>query len=98
MSRNELEGRDASTGRFTHGNSGRQRGSRNKLAERFLDDLQKQWRKSGREVLEKVVRDDPTAFLKVVSHVLPRELDSTLAVNVSLFREVENFDEAFQFA
>jgi hypothetical protein len=98
MNGNKSNGRDVTTGRFTHGNSGRQRGSRNRLAERFLDDLQKQWRKSGREVLEKVVATDPVQFLKVVSHVLPREIDATMAVNVNLFAEIENFNEAYRYA
>jgi hypothetical protein len=62
------------------------------------DDLQKQWRKSGRAVLEKVVATDPVQFLKVVSHVLPREIDATMAVNVNLFAEIEDFNAKYRFA
>jgi hypothetical protein len=101
MNETKLNGRDVRSGRFLPGNSagpGRPRGSRNKLAEKFLTDVYRQWRKSGAQVLERVVRDDPTAFMKVVAHILPREIDSTLSMNVSLFSEIENFNEAFEFA
>jgi hypothetical protein len=101
MNENKSNGRDTRSGRFLPGNNvgpGRPKGSRNKLAERFLADVYRQWRKSGAQVLERVVRDDPTAFMKVVAHILPRELDTTLNMNVSLFAEIENFNEAFEFA
>jgi hypothetical protein len=100
MSQNkEINGRDA-RGHFLPGNSvgGRPKGSRNKLAEKFLTDVYRQWRKSGAQVPERVVRDDPTAFMKVVAHILPREIDSMLNMNVSLFSQIEDFNQAYSFA
>jgi hypothetical protein len=95
-----INGRDTG-GRFARGNSGRKRGSRSKLGEKFLADLQRQWQKSGREVLEKVVATDPVAFLKCVAHILPKEIDSTLSMNVSVLAEIHemrNFSDAYSYA
>jgi hypothetical protein len=100
MTMTAANGRDRS-GRFLTGNKagpGRPLGSRNKLAQRFLEDVFKQWKKHGVEVLERVIHDDPTAFMKVVATILPKEIDSTLSMNLSVFHEVEDFNEAFEFA
>jgi hypothetical protein len=96
---NGLEGRDVK-GRFLPGNGGggRPKGSRNRLAEKFLANVYRKWKKHGADVLERVIATDPTAFAKIVAHILPREIDSTLSMNVSLFAEIENFNEAFEFA
>jgi hypothetical protein len=78
-----LEGRDAKTGRFVTGNNGggRKLGSRNKLATEFLDDLHAKWLKHGPDVLERVIRDDPAAFLRTVAQILPKEIDAAVNVN-----------------
>jgi hypothetical protein len=78
MSQNKaLDGRDAKTGRFVSGNNGggRPKGSRNKLTTEFLDDLYAKWQEHGAEVLERVIRDDPAAFLRTVAQILPKEID-----------------------
>ena len=78
MSQNKaLEDRDAKTGRFVTGNNGggRPKGSRNKLTTEFLDDLYAKWQQHGADVLERVIRDDPAAFLRTVAQILPKEID-----------------------
>ena len=72
-----LDGRDAKTGRFVRGNNGggRKPGSRNKLTTEFLDDLYAKWQKHGADVLERVIRDDPAAFLRTVAQLMPKEID-----------------------
>ena len=72
-----LDGRDAKTGRFVTGNNGggRKPGSRNKLTTEFLDDLYAKWQKHGADVLERVIRDDPAAFLRTVAQLMPKEID-----------------------
>ena len=78
MSQNKaLEGHDAKTGRFVSGNNGggRPKGSRNKLTTEFLDDLYAKWQQHGPDVLERVIRDDPAAFLRTVAQILPKEID-----------------------
>jgi hypothetical protein len=72
-----LDSRDAKTGRFITGNNGggRKLGSRNKLTTEFLDDLYAKWQQHGADVLERVIRDDPAAFLRTVAQIMPKEID-----------------------
>jgi hypothetical protein len=69
--------RDAK-GHFLPGNGsrGRPKGSRNKLAEYFLQDLQHDWRVHGPVVLARVRSEDPATYLKVIAalaaHLTPR--------------------------
>jgi hypothetical protein len=93
--------RDPETGQFLvghSGNGGRPRGSRNRLGEAFLEDLRKQWEISGAQALERMAQHDATGFVKVVASVLPKEVDATVAVNVSLFERVRDFREAWDIA
>ena len=85
-----LEGRDTKTGGFVTGNNGggRKLGSRNKLATEFLDDLHAKWLKHGPDVLERVIRDDPAAFMRTVAQILPKEIDA--AVNVNAGSDFDN--------
>ena len=75
-----LDGRDAKTGRFITGNNGggRPKGSRNKLSTEFLDDLHAKWQQHGPDVLERVIRDDPAAFMRTVAQILPKEIDANV--------------------
>jgi hypothetical protein len=50
-----------------NGGPGRPRGSRNRLSEQFVDDLQADWEKHGVEVIETVRRNDPVAYLRTVT-------------------------------
>ena len=47
---------------------------------------------------ERVIRDDPVQFMKVVAGVLPKELDATLSLDVNLFAECRSFAQAFRLA
>src|SRR5450631_654252 len=93
------DGRDES-GRFLTGNNGggRPRGSRNKLGEQFVSDLYAEWQKSGAVALKRMSQDDPTAFVRVVAGILPREFDATLSVDVDLFAECRDFATTFRLA
>ena len=48
--------------------------------------------------MERVIRDDPVQFRKVVAGVLPKELDATLSLDVNLFAECRSFAQAFRLA
>lgn len=70
--------KDATTGRFVPGNnggSGRPKGSRNKLAERFIDDLYAEWGTHGREAITAMREEKPGDFVKVVAGVIPKEMN-----------------------
>lgn len=69
---------DPKTGRFVSENSGgpgRPKGSRNKLGEAFLKDMQQAWEERGPEVIQEVMNEKPDQFLKVVASILPKELN-----------------------
>lgn len=68
--------KDKVTGRFLTGNNGggRPKGSRNKLGEQFLSDLQELWAEEGADVLKEARDDRPMEFAKMVAGILPKEL------------------------
>src|SRR5262245_46798523 len=69
--------RDGRTGRFKPGNigGGRPPGARNKLGEQFLHDLAATWRELGPQALRRCAEEDPSAFLRVVASLMPREVN-----------------------
>jgi hypothetical protein len=62
-------------GQFKTGNPGRPRGSRNKLTKKYLDKLWADFKEHGESVLERVRRDNPVAYLKLVASLVPRDID-----------------------
>jgi hypothetical protein len=103
MSRNNgLDQRDAKTGRFLAGNSGnggRPKGSRNRLTTEFLDDVYRKWQECGSDVLDRVIRDRPDQFLKIVAALMPSkiDIDQSLSISVEL-AEARTFDQHYQIA
>lgn len=61
--------------RFRPGNPGRPKGSRNKLGEAFIQDLYADWQANGPEAIERVRRERPDVYLKVIASLLPQKLD-----------------------
>ena len=61
--------------RFKTGNSGRPKGSRNKLGEAFLADMLEDWTEHGKVVIEAVRCEKPDQYLKVVASILPKDLN-----------------------
>jgi hypothetical protein len=63
---------------FTAGTSGnpdgRPKGSRNKLTETFLDIVAKDFAENGAEAIERVRREDPVMYLRIVGSLIPRDL------------------------
>jgi hypothetical protein len=79
--------RDSKTGQFLvghSGNGGRPRGARSKLSEGFLDALQADFEQHGVEVIAKVRHQDPTAYLKIVSNLMPAKLEAELQAQVNV--------------
>lgn len=64
--------------RFTVGNPGRPKGSRNKLGEAFIDALQDDFAEHGPAVIEAVRVDKPDQYLKVIASVIPKEINHTV--------------------
>ena len=59
------------------GGPGRPRGSRNSITKKYLDKLWADFKEHGESVLERVRRDNPVAYLKLISQIVPRDWDVT---------------------
>ena len=63
---------------FKNGNAGgpgRPRGARNKFSEAYVEDVFASWKKGGKKVIEKVMKERPDVYLRVVAQLLPKDLD-----------------------
>ena len=63
--------------KFQPGNGGRPRGAKNKLTNDFVTALAADFAEHGIDVIKVVRVEDPATYLKVISSILPRELDIT---------------------
>ena len=81
-------------GRFVAGTGGhgRRKGSRNKLAEDFVDDLHAVWQAQGKRAIEKTAKDRPHELVKVVASLLPRDVN----LNVSAAERFGQIIEAIE--
>lgn len=57
--------------------AGRQKGSRNKLGEAFIEALHDDFQQHGIETIQRVRNEKPDQYLKVVAGLLPKELKIT---------------------
>ena len=64
-------------GRFPKGTSGnpagRPRGARGRFSEGLVTDFAQDWAQHGAEVIARVRKDDPTAYLSIACRLVPRE-------------------------
>ena len=56
--------------------SGRPKGARNRLGEEFLAELYNAFVANGRAAIERVVEEDPAAFLRIIASLIPKEVKS----------------------
>ena len=62
--------------------AGRPKGARHKLSEAFIGLLAKDFAKHGQKVLDEVRVDDPSAYLKLVAGLVPKEVVAELDARV----------------
>ena len=71
------EGNEAT--RFKPGRSGnpkgRPRGSRHKISEAFIADLLADYQKHGRQALDRMRKEDPTAYIRMIASLVPKQID-----------------------
>lgn len=86
-------------GRFLPGNSlgGRPKGSRQKLATQYTDDVYALWQEGGKEVLRKLMRDKPAVFARLVSELVPRNVNIDVEHH-SIMHEVRDHALAIEIA
>ena len=67
---------------------GRPTGSRNRLAENFLEDLLGAYNKHGKAAIDRVAVNQPAEFLKIIVKLLPRkaeiEISAAHEINIGL--------------
>jgi hypothetical protein len=78
--------------------AGRPKGSRNKLSERFFQDLFDAWKEHGPDALRRLAHDSPKDFCKVAAMVVPKEVELEVSGQVDLFHKVETFRQAYELA
>jgi hypothetical protein len=54
--------------------AGRPKGSRNKLAESFVQDVYDAWQQQGAAAVERAIASDPMGFCKMVAGLLPKDV------------------------
>ena len=54
--------------------AGRPKGSRNKLSEDFLADVNQLWQQHGRKALETMATSEPSKLCQIVASLLPKEM------------------------
>lgn len=69
---------------------GRQQGTRNRVTEAFLRDLEELWRKNGPAVLDLAATTEPMQFAQMVAKLLPKDFQVTHNAG-------ESFIEALKF-
>jgi len=91
------------TGRFlteNNGGPGRPKGSRNRLGDAFIEALAADFDEHGVATIEKVRQRDPTAYVKIISGILPREAiirAFSVSANISVFDDY-NLQDAAEYA
>src|SRR5712664_1236264 len=88
--------RDEHTGRFLkghHGNGGRQRYSRNKLAHALVSALSEDFDQYGAAAIKKVREQDTSTYLRIIAGVIPSKLDTTVTIT-NIFAEYNLTDPA----
>jgi hypothetical protein len=55
--------------------NGRPKGSRNKLSQKFLSDVEKHWKKHGRGLLDNILQTNPTMYLKIIAGLISKDVD-----------------------
>ena len=53
--------------------AGRPRGSRNKLSEEFLAELHASFQEHGAAVIERVMNEDPVAYVRLIASLVPKQ-------------------------
>lgn len=55
--------------------AGRQKGSRNKLAEDFVADMHAAWQQHGKQAIDAMIADKPGDFVKTVAQLMPKDVN-----------------------
>ena len=73
---------------------GRPKGAKNKVSEKFLENLQDNWEKHGVNALEKAAVNDPMQYVKMVASLVPRELKQETSINISFIEALKQINQS----
>ena len=73
---------------------GRPKGSRNKISEKFLENLYENWERHGADALEKAAENDPMQYVKMVASLVPRELMKETSINISFIEALKQINQS----
>ena len=65
-------------GQFKKGHKrggGRPRGARNKLTNKYINDLHEIYKEDGKDKLRETLQDRPEGFIKLVAALVPKDVD-----------------------
>jgi hypothetical protein len=79
-----------------HGNGGRQKHSRNKLAHALVEALSKDFDEFGAAAVRKVRENDTTSYLRIIQQTMPAKIESTLEISVFADMNLEDPQEFLQ--
>ena len=93
--------KDPTTGQFLTGNKrsrGRPPSSKPRLAAAFIDKLGKHFNRHGNVAIQRVFESDPSTYLKLVAHLVPKEflVHAEVHHDVTLRQEVELFVQSYK--
>jgi len=71
---------------------GRRPGARNTLTEKFLTDMELDWRRNGVKALQDAREADPVAYVKVVASLVPKDVNLTTDVGESFLTLLAHLD------
>ncbi len=60
---------------FQPGNPGRPKGSKNKLCEDFLGDMQEAWKEHGKDAIKEMATKEPGRFVATVASLVPKDMN-----------------------
>ncbi len=81
--------------------AGRPKGARSKLGEAFLEAMNADFERHGLEVIEKVRKDKPDQYLKVIASILPKDLNVNInsmddLTDEQLIQRIRSLDSAIR--
>ena len=73
---------------------GRPKGSKNKISEKFLENLYENWERHGVNALDKAAESDPMQYVKMVASLVPRELMKETSINISFIEALKQINQS----
>jgi hypothetical protein len=63
--------------------NGRPMGSRQRITEKFIDDLADHYEREGAKAIGRVLEENPVAYLQIVCRLLPKDISLTVSNDIS---------------